>query len=84
MSAKMIAVWYPQNVVARSGRQEIVVIDDVSVIKNKFTELLFNRYANYILVNYENKMYVIEPVDRNKYLYTRRAVGYHPLKHKVD
>jgi hypothetical protein len=84
MSAKMLAVWYPQNVVARSGRQELVVIDDVSVIKNKFTELLFNRYANYILVNYDNKMYVIEPVDRNKLLYTRRSVGYHPLKDKVQ
>jgi len=49
--------------------------------------LLFNdsqlyRY-NYCLVRFDNKLYVVEPVDLAKCTYVRNHVEYHPLSHMI-
>ena len=52
-----------------------------------FGSLLFNDSAlyryNYCLVRFDNKMYVIEPVDLAKCTYVRKQVEYHPLQHMI-
>ena len=62
-------------------------VPDVSTIKDMFGQLLFNdsqlyRY-NYCLVRFDNKLYVVEPVDLAKCTYVRKAVEYHPLQHMI-
>jgi hypothetical protein len=52
-----------------------------------FGQLLFNdsqlyRY-NYCLVRFDNKLYVVEPVDLVKCTYVRKHVEYHPLSHMI-
>lgn len=81
-SAKVVAVWYPTKV-GRPGRHEVVEVTDVNNIKNVFGDLLFYQMANNLVVNYENKLYMIEPVDSEKKLYKRREIKYHPLAAKA-
>lgn len=75
---KIVAVWYPTKV-GRPGRHEVHEVVDVNTIKNVFADLLFYKHANNLVVNYDNKMYMIEPVDKEKMLYKRREIKYHPL-----
>lgn len=76
--AKIVAVWYPSKL-GRPGRHEVYDTVDVNTIKNVFSDLLFYKQANNLLVNYDNKLYMIEPVDKEKLLYKRREIKYHPL-----
>jgi len=38
---------------------------------------------NYCLVRFDDKLFVIEPVDLAKCTYARKAVVYHPLQHMI-
>jgi REP element-mobilizing transposase RayT len=84
---KILAVKYPSStdrVRPNSDHLHTVIdVPDVSKIKELFGSLLFRdselyRY-NYCLVKHEGKMYVIEPTDIEKRLYSRKSVDYHPL-----
>lgn len=79
---KIAAIWYPRNIAAK-GKTEVVSVEKVDNIKNAFGELLFDKQANALLVGYEGKLYVIEATDRDKRLYTRRSIDYHPLSDMV-
>lgn len=86
-TTKVLAVRYPSSTdrarLNTDHLRTVVDVPDVSIIKEMFGELLFNdnmlfRY-NYCLVKHEGKMYVIEPTDIEKRLYSRKSVDYHPL-----
>jgi hypothetical protein len=38
---------------------------------------------NYCLIKHNSKLYVIEPSDYEKNLYSRKCVDYHPLSHLI-
>jgi len=78
---KIVAIWY--RTAGRPGRHEVVSVDNNEGIKPAFGRLLFDRHANSLLVNYDNKMYVIEPANRENALYVKRLVNYHPLSQLV-
>lgn len=88
---KVLAVKYPSSVdrVRQSfdHLRQVFDVPDVSTIKDMFGQLLFNdsqlyRY-NYCLVRFDNKLYVVEPVDLAKCTYVRKHVEYHPLSHMI-
>lgn len=79
---KIAAIWYRKSL-SVDGRTEVVTVDDDTQIKPMFGELLFAKNANALLVNYKDKLYVIEATDRNKLLYSRRNIDYHPYSDLV-
>jgi len=88
---KVLAVKYPSSVdrVRQSfdHLRQVCDVPDVNTIKDMFGQLLFNdsqlyRY-NYCLVRFDNKLYVVEPVDLAKCTYVRKHVEYHPLSHMI-
>lgn len=90
---KLLAVRYPSSVDrVRPGLDhltKVIEVEDANTIKDVIGELLFNnnmnvlfRY-NYCLIKHNNKMYVIEPSDYDKNLYSRKSVDYHPLSHLI-
>ena len=84
---KVLAVRYPSSTdrVKQSfdHLRQIFDVTDVSKIKDLFGTLLFDENAlfryNYCLVRFDNKLYVIEPIDLVKCTYVRKQVEYHPL-----
>jgi len=78
---KLLAVWYPTS--ARPGTNQVELVEDADTIKNFIGKYLYEMYANNIIINYKNELYVIESVDDVKRLYNRRKVTYHPLKHLI-
>jgi len=84
---KVLAVKYPSSTdrVKQSfdHLRQVFEVPDVSKIKDLFGNLLFDENAlfryNYCLVKFNDKMYVIEPVDLVKCTYVRKQVEYHPL-----
>lgn len=89
---KILAVKYPQaqdrnNPTDNINHLHRVVEVIETDIRKTIGELLFNisefyRY-NYCLIRFDNKMYVIEPANRENALYVKRLVSYHPLSHLV-
>ena len=88
---KVLAVKYPTSTdrVRQSfdHLRQVFEVPDVSKIKDLFGTLLFGdntlfRY-NYCLVRFDNKLFVIEPVDIAKCTYVRKAVDYHPLSDMI-
>lgn len=88
---KVLAVKYPSSTdrvrQTVDHLRQVFDVPDVSKIKDLFGTLLFNdnnlyRY-NYCLVRFDNKLFVIEPVDIAKCTYVRKAVDYHPLSDMI-
>lgn len=79
---KVCAVWYARST-SRPTSTEIVVVNDDSQFKSVFGDLLFDKNADHLLINYKNVLYVIEAVDRDKRLYNRRTMEYHPYSDMV-
>ena len=88
---KVLAVKYPSSTdrvrQTVDHLRQVFDVPDVSKIKDLFGTLLFNdnnlyRY-NYCLVRFDNKLYVIEPVDLVKCTYVRKAVDYHPFSDMI-
>lgn len=88
---KVLAVKYPSSTdrVKQSfdHLRQVFDVPDINKIKDMFGTLLFGDNAlfryNYCLVKFDNKMYVIEPVDIAKCTYVRKQVEYHPLQHMI-
>ena len=88
---KVLAVKYPSSTdrvrQTVDHLRQVFDVPDVNKIKDLFGTLLFNdnnlyRY-NYCLVRFDNKLYVIEPVDLVKCTYVRKAVDYHPFSDMI-
>jgi len=88
---KVLAVKYPSSTdrvrQTVNHLRQVFDVPDVNKIKELFGTLLFNdnnlyRY-NYCLVRFDNKLYVIEPVDLVKCTYVRKAVDYHPFSDMI-
>jgi len=88
---KVLAVKYPSSTdrvrQTVDHLRQVFDVPDVNKIKELFGTLLFNdnnlyRY-NYCLVRFDNKLYVIEPVDLVKCTYVRKAVDYHPFSDMI-
>lgn len=88
---KLLAVKYPSSVDrARDSLdhlRKVIEVDDANTIKSLIGNLLFNvntlfRY-NYCLINHNNKLYVIEPHDYDRNVYSRKEVATHPLSHLI-
>ena len=88
---KVLAVKYPSSAdrVKQSfdHLRQVFEVPDVNKIKDLFGTLLFGDNAlfryNYCLVRFDNKLYVIEPVDLVKCTYVRKAVDYHPFSDMI-
>lgn len=88
---KVLAVKYPSSVdrVKHSFNhlRRVFEVSDVSKIKDLFGTLLFDEKSlfryNYCLVKFNDKMYVIEPIDLVKCTYVRKQVEYHPLSDMI-
>lgn len=88
---KVLAVKYPSSTdrVKQSfdHLRQVFDVPDVNKIKDLFGTLLFDDNAlfryNYCLVRFDNKLFVIEPVDIAKCTYVRKAVDYHPLSDMI-
>lgn len=89
---KVLAVKYPSSVdrVKQSfdHLRQVFEVPDIAKIKDLFSTLLFDESAlfryNYCLVRFDNKLYVIEPVDLAKCTYVRKQVELHPFSHLLD
>jgi len=88
---KVLAVKYPSSVdrvrQTFDHLRQVFDVSDATKIKELFGQLLFDdnqlyRY-NYCLVRFDNKLYVVEPVDLAKCTYVRKQVEYHPLSHMI-
>lgn len=88
---KVLAVKYPSSVDRVRQNldhlRQVFEVPDISTIKELFASLMFNdsstfRYS-YCLVRFDNKLYVIEPVDLVKRTYVRRPIEYHPLSDMI-
>ena len=88
---KVLAVRYPSSVdrvkQTVDHLRQVFEVPDVNKIKDLFGTLLFCDNAlfryNYCLVRFDNKLYVIEPVDLVKCTYVRKAVDYHPFSDMI-
>ena len=88
---KVLAVKYPSSTdrlkQSFDHLRQVFEVPDVNKIKDLFGTLLFGDNAlfryNYCLVRFDNKLYVIEPVDLVKCTYVRKAVDYHPLSDMI-
>ena len=88
---KVLAVRYPSSVdrvkQTVDHLRQVFEVPDVNKIKDLFGTLLFGDNAlfryNYCLVRFDNKLYVIEPVDLVKCTYVRKAVDYHPFSDMI-
>jgi hypothetical protein len=88
---KVLAVRYPSSTdrvrQTVDHLRQVVDVPDINTIKDVFGQLLFNdsqlyRYS-YCLVRFDNKLYIVEPVDLAKCTYVRRTIQYHPLSHMI-
>lgn len=88
---KVLAVKYPTSTdrVRQSfdHLRQVFDVPDIDKIKDLFGTLLFGDNAlfryNYCLVRFDNKLFVVEPVDIAKCTYVRKQVEYHPLQHMI-
>ena len=76
---KVLAVRYPSF---NSDNVTVYNVDDPKDIKSTIDDVLFHPFErdryDYCLVNYNNKLYVIEPIDMSKHTYNRKEITYHP------
>lgn len=85
MITKLLAVKYPSF---KDNSCHVFNINNSSQIKNTINITLFNQFESerydYCLVNYNNKLYIIEPIDISKATYSRKEISYHPQSHLVS
>lgn len=81
MKTKIVAVSYPTGTSRMLNKPNYTVIhnEDDSKLKGVITQMLFEYGYNYLLITYNDTMYVIDPLDINNKTYSKRVVTYHPL-----
>lgn len=76
MTSKILPVIYGLE----ATKNQVVTVDNPDQIKDKIGELLFseaNKHISYLLIGYENTMYLIERDGDTSYF--KRELTYHPL-----
>ncbi len=83
---KIACVKYPNvlDVDLRRKREPVIFTTCEQQIKPSINHLLFTEKFNYLLINLKNKLYIVEPIDREKKSYSNRSVEYHPYKKFVE
>lgn len=78
--AKLIGVKLPKpgSSFIASYDQTATEIDDASKLRDAIKIKLFTENNNYVLIRFENKLYICEKIDQEKY--SRREINYHPLE----
>jgi hypothetical protein len=74
--SKLIAVKYPRPNI-NGGKSDIIDIHYVDKIKPCIKEQLFVHNYDYVVVSYDNKLFICEK--NSDTTYTRRDIMYHPL-----
>lgn len=82
--AKMIGVKHPKiGFTYKTCHDESSTdVYDKNNLKDTVNDLLFVKGNNYVLVNFENKLYICEKINSEKY--NRREINYHPLASLVS
>jgi len=87
MNTKMIPVKFNtnRNVLTNilEENNEVINIENDD-IKSKIEQLLFVEKFNNVLVKFNDKLFVCEPISILKKSYNRRKVEYHPLMDKLN
>jgi len=87
MNTKMIPVKFNtnRNVLTNilEENNEVINIENDD-IKSKIEQLLFVEKFNNVLIKFNDKLFVCEPISIIKKSYNRRKVEYHPLMDKLN
>ena len=81
-SSQLLAVGYPTSTDRLLKRtQRIMLYSNVADgdIKTMLDNLLYHEYYDYVLVYYNQRMFVIDPLDPSRRTYTKREIQHHPL-----
>jgi len=88
MSTNMIPVKFNTNhnvlVNILEKNNEVINIENDDDIKLKIEQLLFVEKFNNVLIKFNDKLFVCEPISMIKKSYNRRKVEYHPLMDKLN
>ena len=88
MSTNMIPVKFNTNhnvlVNILEKNNEVINIENNDDIKLKIEQLLFVEKFNNVLIKFNDKLFVFEPISKIKKSYNRRKVEYHPLMDKLN
>lgn len=78
--AKLIGVKLPKpgSSFIASYDQTATEIDDSNKLRDAIKNKLFTENNNYALVRFNDKLYICEKIDQEKY--SRREINYHPLE----
>jgi len=87
MNTKMIPVKFNtnRNVLTNilEENNEVINIENDD-IKSKIEQLLFFEKFNNVLIKFNDKLFVCEPISIIENSYNRRKVEYHPLMDKLN
>ena len=87
MNIKMIPVKFNTNHNVLTNileeNNEVINIENDD-IKSKIEQLLFVEKFNNVLIKFNDKLFVCEPISIIKKSYNRRKVEYHPLMDKLN
>ena len=88
MNIKMIPVKFNTNHNVLTNileeNNEVINIENKDDIKVNIEHLLFVEKFNNVLVKFNDKLFVCEPISIIKKSYNRRKVEYHPLMDKLN
>jgi hypothetical protein len=87
MNTTLIPVRYNTNrnvAVNRLVENNIVVnLENKDDIKSNIDHYLFNEFYIYVLVKFNNTMYICEPISIENREYSRRTINWHPYADKL-
>jgi hypothetical protein len=87
MNTTLIPVRYNTNRNVETNRlveNNIVVnLENKDEIKSNIDHYLFNEFYTYVLVKFNNTMYICEPISVENREYSRRTINWHPYADKL-
>ena len=77
---KLLAYKYPNSIDVDINRkvEPFEFEEEPSLLSTLITELLFKHNYNYVLTKLNDVLYICEPINHKKRLYTNRKISYHP------
>jgi hypothetical protein len=83
---KLLAYKYPNSIDVDLNRklEPVAHICESNSVSTLITELLFKHKHNYVLTKLNGSLYICEPINHKKMLYTNRKVFYHPHQNLLD
>ena len=78
--AKFASGYTPREV----AEDSVIEVFDVNQIKDQIKSVLFsNNKPNYVLVGYDNRVFVCSPQNAEKHEFSRHDIENHPMKDLV-